>query len=157
MPDALILLVCTGNVCRSPMAAALLQHHLPPDAGWRAASAGTSAVDGEPASASAVAALAEEGVDLDTHRSRPLTLALVQEAQVIVALTRAHRDEILERFPEAARRVYLLASFDPQAGDDKDIPDPILGSLEVYRRCRDRIVAAIPGLVAFLCERRRAG
>lgn len=151
-PHPLVLFVCTGNVCRSPMAEALLRCHLPPDLPWRVASAGTCAFDGDEASTGTVEALAEEGIEFSAHLSQRLTSKLVQDAHLIVALTRSHRDDILDRFPAAARKVFLLKSFDPQAADDKDVPDPIGGDLSVYRRCRDSIASAIPGLIEFLRE-----
>jgi len=150
----LVLFVCTGNVCRSPMAEALLRHHLPPGSPWRVASAGISAFNGDVPSAGAVQAMSEQEIELPTHRSQLLTEALVREAQVIVALTRDHRDDILDRFPAASQKVFLLRSFDPRSGDDKDVPDPIGSGLAVYRCCRDSIAAAIPGLVDFLGEMR---
>jgi len=163
MPDApaqltnqgkspLVLFVCTGNVCRSPMAEGLLRHHLPADSRWRVMSAGLCAPFGESATHEAITAMAELGIDLRAHRSRPLTAGLVADAQVIVALTRNHRDDILALFPAANQHAFLLRTFDPLADASKDVTDPIGGSLAVYRRCRDVIAAAIPGLVEFLGE-----
>ena len=148
----LVLFVCTGNICRSPMAEALLRHHLPAGTPWRVASAGTCAFDGDAASEGAINALSDAEISLPNHRSQLLTAKRIQEAHVIVAMTRSHRDDILDRFPAAKQKVFLLKSFDPQSGDDKDVPDPIGGTLTTYRRCRDTIAEAIPGLVEFLGE-----
>ena len=130
----------------------MLRHHLTPNSPWQVASAGTCAISGDEASPGAIEVLAESLLDLTGHRSQPLTDELARAATVIVALTRAHRDDILAAFPSAFQKVFLLRSFDPHTDSDKDIADPIGGTLDVYRRCRDAIATAIPGLAEFLSE-----
>jgi len=152
MQKPLLLFVCTGNICRSPMAEFLLRSQLPAECSWRVESAGTSAAPGMPASAGAIEVMAEMEIDIRAHRSRPLTEALVREAEVIVAMTRDHRDTILDHFPIAARRIFLLGSFAPVSGE-REISDPFGGSVQIYRLCRDTIASTIPGVVDFLSER----
>ncbi len=136
------------------MAEALLRQALPADTEWETASAGLCAIPGLPASGGAVAALRDSGVDLSAHRSRLLTPALVRQASVIVALAGTHRDQILQDHPDAEQRLFLLRSFAANAATcDRDIDDPVGAGPNAYRFCRERIAAAIPGLVDFLTAR----
>ena len=151
--DHLLLFLCSGNMCRSPMAEYLMREWLGQDSVWSVQSAGVSAGDGLPASWEAVQALRESGIDLLAHRSRRLTRELVDAARVIVVMTDAHRAAVLERFPDARERVRLLGSFGPSPEDGDDVGDPIGSSLDVYRRVRDQIRALLPNLVLFLHER----
>src|SRR5438477_3601067 len=89
-PSVVILFVCTGNTCRSPMAAALLRHHLGVDATIEVASVGTIGWNGYPATPHAVAVLAERGIDLSAHISRKINRDDVERADVIIAMTRKH-------------------------------------------------------------------
>ena len=148
----LVLFVCTGNICRSPMAAEILRLALPHPAPWRVASAGLSADEGAGASEFAITAMRDIGGDLTPHRSQPVTPGLVQQAAAVVVMTAAHQKTLLGRYPEARDKLFLLRSFDPQAAACSDVDDPFCGSLHEYRDCRDVIRRAIPGLVRFLTQ-----
>ncbi len=118
--------------------------------GWTASSAGLAASSGHPATSDSVEVMRELGADLSAHRSRPVTADLVRQASWIVAMTEAQTRELEARFPEAAGRVRTLGSF--RVGAAGDIPDPIGGSVELYRRVRDLIDAAVADLILTLRE-----
>jgi L-threonylcarbamoyladenylate synthase len=141
-----ILFVCTGNTCRSPMAAGFCQlgvadAHKGEGLPFRVLSAGTNAVDGERADKLAIEAMREVGVDITRHRTRGLTPALIDSADWIFTMTRAHRESILSLMPACADRVQLLSN------RNEDIIDPASNSLELYRRIRDRIASCLRDVV----------
>ncbi len=144
-----ILFVCSGNICRSPMAEYLLRAALPRESGWIVESAGTSAIAGLPASPEAIDVLAEQGLDLVPHRSRPVTAEGVRRARVIVAMTRMHRDLLQDLDANAGPKTFLLLSFGPN-GMARELDDPIGGSMRVYRACRDTIASCLPDLRDYL-------
>ncbi|MBI3987756.1 MAG: low molecular weight protein arginine phosphatase [Lentisphaerae bacterium] len=145
----MLVFVCTGNVCRSPMAECLLKHRLGPKTRWSIASAGTSAGAGMPASPPAVEALREMGLDLTPHRSRPLTGELVDRATLLVVMTESQKAMILAMNPGAAGKVFLLKEFDSLSGGG-DISDPIGLSVAEYRKIRDEIDNALLDLILHL-------
>ncbi len=150
-----ILLVCTGNTCRSPMAQVLLESKLKkkfPNAWSRSSvspiavySAGTSASVGSPASSEAIYAMRERGLDLTSHESTQLTHRLIDRADWILTMTHSHRQTILSRWPHLASKTFTIAS-------NQEISDPFGGPIEVYRGCAAQLSSCLDEWVAKLDE-----
>lgn len=145
------MFVCTGNICRSPMAEYLLRDRLGADTEWNVVSAGVAAGRGMPASRSGVAVLAERGIDMNPHVSRPLDAELAEQAELIVVMTGSHRAQVLHMFPSAHEKVFLLKSFDSDRAEG-DVEDPIGSTIDVYHRICGEIESALPGLVEFMAR-----
>jgi glycine hydroxymethyltransferase len=146
-----ILFVCTGNICRSPMAEGLFRHATQGRMDCQAISAGVGAMEGQPPSAHAVRALKELGIDISHQRSRMLTPDLIERADYIFGMTHSHVDSINLLFPHAAEKTFLLREFDETLDEfEKDITDPIGGSYETYAYCRDQIEQGIFSMLNFV-------
>lgn len=133
-----VLFICSGNICRSPMAAAYLDHrarqrglsHLIVD------SAGLLGIEGAPASPEARAAVAESGVDLSGHRSRGIRSSDIRTADLIVAMTLDHMELLQLRFPDGAGERYLIRAFEHGAEPRRvaaELDDPVGEPLAVFR------------------------
>lgn len=150
-----ILFVCTGNICRSPMAEGLFRHAVAGRGDYRVVSAGLGAIDGQPPSTHAVEAMHELGIDISQQRSRMLTGSLVREADYIFGMTHNHVDSVMLLYPQMAEKVFLLREFDETLDPfEKDISDPIGGSYEVYTNCRDQIEQGIASILRYLDQHR---
>src|SRR5438309_9245909 len=106
-----VLFVCTGNICRSPIAEGLFRRLLGNRKDIEVVSAGVHAVRGQPPSLYAVEVCAEAGTDISNIRSQPLTPALVDRATHIFAMTGAHLETIQTLFPTGAEKSFLLRGF----------------------------------------------
>ncbi|HTV75444.1 MAG TPA: serine hydroxymethyltransferase, partial [Candidatus Baltobacteraceae bacterium] len=146
-----ILFICTGNVCRSPMAEALFRRAADGRGEFRALSAGIGAMDGQPPTQHSVQAMRELGIDISEQRSRMLTADLVRQADFIFGMTHGHVDTIALLYPSAAEKTFLLREFDETLDPfEKDISDPIGSPYEIYVQCRDQIEQGIAALLKFM-------
>ncbi|MGM9936378.1 MAG: low molecular weight protein arginine phosphatase [Candidatus Ornithomonoglobus sp.] len=133
-----ILFVCTGNTCRSAMAAAMMNDiAVKNDLNVLIDSAGVFAGIGEKASDEAIQAMEKRGIDLTGHRTKPLTDELINMADIILTMTKAHKQLILNYAPD---KIKTLLEY---AGDDGDISDPFGGDLEEYEETAAQIYDAL--------------
>lgn len=133
-----ILFVCTGNTCRSPMAAALFNKIATEKAlDVRIESAGLFANDGEAASANSIDAMKDYGIDLSGHRAKNVNAELLEQVDLALTMTASHKMALKQYLGD---KVYTLCEF---AGENGDIPDPYGGDLEEYKICADKIYNAL--------------
>ncbi len=146
-----ILFVCTANICRSPMAAALMRHRIS-ELGLsdqvEVLSAGIWAREGEPASQGAALALEPRGISLAGHHSTAMSAALLERANIILVMEETHRRFLFHLDPKHLRKVFLLTEM---IGRNEEIADPYGGSPEEYAATADEldrlITAALPHIL----------
>jgi len=152
LPIRNLLFVCTGNICRSPMAEWLLRKLLEdrPIIEVQVRSAGFIALPGNTATHLAMVVAKEHGVDLERHQAQPLASSLIREADLILVMEPEHRRELLYHRPEAASKVFLLRHFAPSGDRDRAIADPYGRDLEAYRSCFQEIRECVEALFDWL-------
>ena len=120
-----VLVVCIGNICRSPMAEGLLKNALP---NVQVSSAGLGALVGHGADPIALGLMAEAGVDIAAHRARSLTDQIARDADLILVMDEQQKQQIAQQYPYTRGKVFRLAKAAKQ-----DIPDPYRQSPEVFQ------------------------
>jgi protein-tyrosine phosphatase len=154
LSSLMIVLVCTGNTCRSPMAEVMCRKMIADRLGCKPAelndhgvmvmSAGLSAMMGARPSPEGVTVMAKMGQQLEDHESQPLTAQLVRHADIIWTMTRSHRLAIAAQWPEVLGRTFVLSE------NQADIADPIGGPLEYYEKCAQQIKSELEKRVSNL-------
>ena len=138
-----ILTVCTGNICRSPMAEGILRAIYQADPFITVSSAGTHAVAGNPATEFAILASQEKGIDINGHTARPLDGVLISSSDMILCMEPSHAEWVLSIDSSLYEKVYNLADFSGRDKRLKSISDPYGCSLREYRECFDEISRCI--------------
>lgn len=135
-PPHRLLFVCTANICRSPMAEELARLYAE-ERRWNVEvrSAGTHAIEGNPAAPNAIKAIKDVGGDLSGHRSQPMSLELVEWADRILVMEMRHAATIRDLYPESDEKVQLLGTF----GGMMEIDDPYGRWIFAFRRSRNEI------------------
>ena len=136
-----VVVVCYGNICRSPVAALLLGRELAKH-GIEVQSAGLVGFN-RPSPDDAVAVAQDHHVDLSTHRSRLLTADVVRAADVLLVMDSVQQRQICERFGRLPGDVMLLGDFDPEAVDGRTILDPLDQGRDVFQRVYSRIARCV--------------
>ena len=145
-----ILMVCIGNICRSPTAEFLLRERLLQMSGSQGdiqiASAGLSAMVDHPMEVTSAQVMLEHGVDGASHRARQLTPAMLRESDLVLVMEKSHAAAIARMAPEASGKVFLLGKWQ----DDTSIPDPYGQQREAFDHVYQLIERGVAGWLPHL-------
>lgn len=137
-----ILLVCTGNTCRSSMAEGIFNQILAEnDDDVHVTSAGISVYVSTPASEEAIRVTEDMGIDISDHMSTQINEQMVHDADLILVMTLSHKNILIDIFPDYSEKIYTLLEY--AYGSDDDIADPFGMDYDAYRECAVEIKGAI--------------
>jgi len=143
-----ISFICTGNTCRSPMACALFKSL--DTRGRNAISRGLSHESNIPVSKNAVLAMEELGIDISAHKSKQVRYEDIEESDLILTMGRFHKDAILNMNPNAKLKVFTIYEY--ALGLNKEVADPFMQSVEVYKKSRDELKMLVEAVLKRLEE-----
>jgi protein-tyrosine-phosphatase len=154
-----ILFVCTGNLCRSPMAEGLLRDRIVRQGleGIRVASAGTWGLEGEPAAKHAIKVCSERGIDISGHVARRLTEDMIEGSDLVLTMEMEHLQGVLDLMPDALAKTRMLSGYGTEGrGIDLPIRDPYGRPKNAYVVCFEELAVYIDALVDELPEEPRS-
>ncbi len=133
-----VLVVCTANICRSPMGEGLIRHRLHQEGltEWRVASAGIQATPGLAASESSVLEMRDRGIDISSHSAQATTLGLLKMSDLILVMTHVHHAYVRNQAPRIAHRVRMFSEL---IGSPYDVADPYRMPRHAYAACAQEL------------------
>jgi protein-tyrosine phosphatase len=134
-----VLIVCMANQCRSPMGEGILKHLVEKRSDcdqWRIESAGVWADSGFTATRNAKAVMAQKGIDISSHRSKPVVEELLRQFNLVLTMEKKHKEMIQSAFPQFSTRVFMVSEM---IGKLEDVSDPIIGGLDYYQETAEKL------------------
>lgn len=145
-----IVFICTGNICRSPMAEHYMQGKieiLKKENDYLIDSCGIYANSGEKATNNAIEAIKKYGINMQNHRSKNISEIDINDFDLVISLTKQHKETIIRLYPSTKGKIYTLKEYVDPNLDYKDIDDPWGYNLNIYKSCAAEIVEYVDKLI----------